>query len=152
MANEVNPNGEFKQECLGACELCKYTRKERFERFLKDVTDIKNKLRTANTEESVNNALDELATFMDHSSKDSDLADIKGFILDIAGTITGVRLHDVTRSALDDLLEKMLNRVNEILAEEKKKENASKLKTLFTELAEHADEIAGIIDIEKIFG
>ena len=80
------------------------------------------------------------------------MTDVKGWVADISGTIRGVKLHDVTRSALDDMLEKLLKRAMEIITEESKKENANKLKTLFLELAEHSNEIAEIVDINKIFG
>ncbi len=128
------------------------TRKERFEYLVKEVSEVKQELRTANTEESVNTALDKLSTLMDRLSKDSQVTDVKGLVADISGTIRGVKLHDVTRSALDDILEKLLKRAMEIIAEESKKENANKLKALFLELAEHSDEIDEIIDINKVFG
>lgn len=60
-------------------------------------------------------------------------------------------MHDVTRSSLDDLIQKLLERVKEIMAEERKKESALRLKTLFLELAEHSYEIDQVIDINKIF-
>ena len=131
---------------------CMRTRKERFEYLVKEVSEVKQELRTANTEESVNTALDKLSTLMERLFKDSQVADVKGWVADISDTIRGVKLHDVTRSALDDMLEKLLERAREIIAEESKKENASKLKALFMELAEHSDEIAELIDINKIFG
>ena len=144
----------MKQEALETknCSLRIMTNKERFEYLVKEVSEIKQQLCTANTEESVNTALDKLSTLMDKLSKDSQVADIKGCVENISGMIHGVKLHDITRSTLDDMLEKMLERARKIIAEESKKENANKLKTLFMELAEHSDEIAEIIDIEKIFG
>ena len=45
-----------------------------------------------------------------------------------------------------------INECGEIIAEEKKKENSGKLRNLFLELAEHVEQIAEIIDINKIFG
>lgn len=147
---------EMKQECLGAkdrnCGLKMMSRKERYEYLLKQVSEVKEELRTANTEESVNTALNKLADLMDKLMHDSQVADVEGWVADIAGTIRGVKLHDITRSILDKLLKDFLERVAEIIAEEKQKENASKLKVLFLELAEHSEEIAKIIDINKIFG
>lgn len=150
----VREENTMTQEALGAknCGLRMMTRKERFEYLVKEVSEVKQELRTANTEESVNTALDKLSTLMDRLSKDSQVTDVKGWVADISGTIRGVKLHDVTRSALDDMLEKLLKMAMEIIAEESKKENANKLKALFLELAEHSDEIAEIIDINKIFG
>lgn len=150
----VREENTMTQEALGAtnCGLRMMTRKERFEYLVKEVSEVKQELRTANTEESVNTALDKLSTLMDRLSKDSQVTDVKGWVEDISGTIRGVKLHDVTRSALDDMLEKLLKMAMEIIAEESKKENANKLKALFLELAEHSDEIAEIIDINKIFG
>lgn len=150
----VREENTMTQEALGAknCGLRMMTRKKRFEYLVKEVSEVKQELRTANTEESVNTAMDKLSNLMDRLSKDSQLTDVKGWVADISGTIRGVKLHDVTRSALDDMLEKLLKRAMEIIAEESKKENANKLKALFLELAEHSDEIAEIIDINKIFG
>ena len=147
---------EMKQECLGAkdrnCGLKMMSRKERYEYLFKQISELKEELRTANTEESVNTALDKLADLMDKLMHDSQVADVKGWVADISGTIRGVKLHDITRSVLDDMLQKLLERIQEIITEEKQKENASKLKTLFLELAEHSEEIAKIIYINKIFG
>ena len=150
----VREENTMTQEALGTknCGFRMMTRKERFEYLVKEVSEVKQELRTANTEESVNTALDKLSTLMDRLSKDSQVTDVKGLVADISGTIRGVKLHDVTRSALDDMLEKLLKMAMEIIAEESKKENANKLKALFLELAEHSDEIAEIIDINKIFG
>lgn len=147
---------EMKQECLGAnncsCGLKMMSRKECYEYLIKQVSEVKQELRTVNTEESVNTVLDKLADLMNRMSKDSQVADVKGWIADIAGTIRDVKLHDITRSALDEMLQKLLDVSGNIIAEEKKKENAGKLKALFLELAEHSDEIAQVIDINKIFG
>ena len=149
----INEYGEIvREENTKNCGLRMMTRKERFEYLVKEVSEVKQELRTANTEESVNTALDKLSTLMDRLSKDSQVTDVKGWVADISGTIRGVKLHDITRSALDDMLEKLLKMAMEIIAEESKKENANKLKALFLELAEHSDEIAEIIDINKIFG
>ena len=149
----VKEENTMTQEALGAknCGLRMMTRKERFEYLVKEVSKVKQELR-ANTEESVNTALDKLSTLMDRLSKDSQVTDVIVWIALISGTIRGVKLHDVTRSALDDMLEKLLKKAMEIIAEETMKENANKLKALSLKLAEHSDEIAEIIDINKIFG
>ena len=103
------------------------TRKERFEYLVKEVSEVKQELRTANTEESVNTALDKLSTLMDRLSKDSQVTDVKGWVANISGTIRGVKLHDVTRSALDDMLEKLLKMAMEIIrgGEERKRTQTS---------------------------
>ena len=149
----VKEENTMTQEALGAKNrgLRMMTRKERFEYLVKEVSEVKQELR-ANTEESVNTALDKLSTLMDRLSKDSQVTDVIVWIAHISGTIRGVKLHDVTRSALDDMLEKLLKKAMEIIAEETMKENANKLKALSLKLAEHSDEIAEIIDINKIFG
>lgn len=157
----INEYDEFvgekmKREAFGAktCNIRMMTRKERFENLVKEISEVKHELRTANTKESVNNALDKLSTIMNELSKDSQVADVKGMVADISGMICGAKLHDITRTVLDGMLEKLLERARKIIAEESKKENAKKLKALFMELAEHSDEIAEIIDIDsnKIFG
>ena len=141
---------EKKQDALG--HVCKLSRKGRYERFVKDVCEIKQKLHVANTEEAVGNALKKLSQRMEWDSKDSQLSEVKGAIADIHGTINAVKLYDFTRSQLDDMLEKLLESAREIISEETKKENAGKLKTLFLQLAEHSDEISEVIDVTKIFG
>ena len=150
----VREENTMPQEALGAknCVLRIMTRKERFEHLVKEVSEVKHELRTANTEESVKAALDKLSTLMDMLYKDIQVVDVKGWVMDISGTIDGAKLHDVTRSALDEMLKKLLERAREIIAEESKKENAKKLKALFMELARHSDELTEIIDINKIFG
>ena len=150
----VREENTMKQEALGEknCDLRMMTRKERFEYLVKEVSEVKQELRTANTEESVNNTLANLSTIMDGLAKDSQVSDVKEYVANISGTIRGVELHDITRSVLDDMLEKLLERAKEIIAEESNKERANSLKTLFLELAKHSDEIAGIIDTNKIFG
>lgn len=150
----VREENTMKQEALGVNngELRMMTRKERFEYLVKEVSAVKQELRTANTEASVNNTLDKLSTLMDNLSKDTQVSNVRGLVADISGTIRGVELHDITRSVLDDMLEKLLERARKIIAEESNKERVNSLKTLFQELVKHSDEIANIIDINKIFG
>lgn len=143
---------EMKQECLGSCTLKMMSRKERYEYLFKQISELKEELRTANTEESVNTALDKLTDLMDKLMHDSQVADVNIWFSDITEILNSVKLHDITRTIFDHLLRDFLSRLEEIIAEEKQKENAGKLKTLFLELAEHSEEIAKIIDINKIFG
>ena len=60
----VREENTMTQEALGAknCGLHMMTRKERFEYLVKEVSEVKQELRTANTEESVNTDLDKLST------------------------------------------------------------------------------------------
>ena len=125
------------------------TKKERFETVTAEISVVRNALRTANTEEAVTSALDNLATLVYRISREEE---VKGLALDIAGMIHAVKMHDAIRSSLDDILEKLLERVKDIIMEEQKQENVSKLKTLFLELAENAEALAEIVDIGKIFG
>ena len=119
---------------------------------LKQIRDIKQDLSTSNTEESVNNALNRLSELMDNLVNDIQLTDIKGILADIQGSTRSAKLHDITRSKMIDMLQKLLEKAGEIIMEEKQKELARKLQTLFSELAEHSEEISKIIDIEKILG
>lgn len=135
-----------------ACNLCILTRKEQFQYLVKDVSQVNQELRTSTTEESVNNTLNKLSNLMDRLSNDSQVADVKSLVMDISGTIRGVKLHDITRSALVDMLDKLLERAMEIIAEENKKENVNKLKLLLMELAKNSDKIAEIIDITNFLG
>lgn len=154
---EIVRDGEkMEQEALGAknCNIRQMTRMERLEHLREQVSKLRQELRDAYTENSVDKVLNELDDEMDGFYKSSQVFDdVKGYIADILGLIKAVRVHDVTRSALDDLIQKLLERVNEIIAEEekRKKESAVRLKALFLELAEHSDQIVELIDINKIF-
>ena len=142
---------EMKQKCLGKGNLKIMSRKEHYEYLSKEVSKAQQELWKANTEKSVNEALDKLAELMNKLSHDSQVAEVNGYIADISSTIQYVKLHDITRSVMMDMLQRLLDRVQEIIAEEKKRENAGKLRKLFLELAEHSEQIAEIIDINKIF-
>lgn len=126
-------------------------RRQIYEYIIKQVSKVKQELRTANVEESVNTALNKLANLMDELSKDSQIAELKDLTIDISATIRGVKLHDITRASLDEMLQKLLNVSESIVLEEKKKENAGKLKALLLEMAAHSEEIANVIDLDQIF-
>lgn len=128
------------------------TQKERYERFRSDVCSVKAELLEANSTEFVDAAITRLATLMESSVNDAQLKDIYNWTADVNGTIHVVRMHDYTRNELASLLDSMLDSVNSLITAEKAKENANKLRAFFQNCAEHADEIAQIVDINKIFG
>ena len=128
------------------------TRKERYEYLVREVGTVQHELRTANTEETINKALEKLSKLADGMCRDIQLADVNDWFTDIQGTICAVKLHDCTRSTLDELLNLFLEGVRKIITEENKKENEKKLKLLFEMMAENADKIAEMIDTTKIFG
>lgn len=140
----------MKQEALGS-KVVIWTRKKRFEQLVNDVSALEQELRTANTEESVNVALDKLEVLMNELFKNAQLEDIRGGLADISGTISGVKMHDITRTVLDEMLQKLIEKAKKIIAEETEMEKAEKLNALFMELAQHSDEISKLIDINKIF-
>ena len=129
------------------------TRKERYEALYNEVSVLKQKLSKASTEKEVSESLDYLAKFfMKVTVNDQQWSSIIELVEEIVGTISAVQLHDATRNVLNDLLQKLLLRVETIIAEEREKENTGKLKKLLYKMAEHAPEIAKIVDINKIFG
>ena len=149
MENENKVNIGVKQECLGVRIL---TRKECYEAFAKELGDCRKELMSAKTEEAVENELNKIKELMEKNSKNQQLNDVEGWTLDIAGSINAVRMHDSTRSSIDVMLEMLLETIEEILQEEKKKEEekARKLRNLFLRLAENAEQITKLVDIENI--
>lgn len=150
MENENKVNIGVKQECLGVRRL---TRKECYEAFAKEVGDWRKALMSAKTEAAVENELNKIKELMEKNSKNQQLNDVEGWTLDIAGSINAVRMHDSTRSSIDDMLKMLLETIEEILQEENKKEEekARKLRNLFLRLAENAEQIAKFVDIENIW-
>ena len=148
MENENKVNIGVKQECMGVRVL---TRKELYEEFAKVVKDCRKALMSAKTEDAVENELNKIEELMENSSKNQQLNDVAGWTLDVAGSINAVRMHDSTRSSVDEMLKMLLETVDEILQEENKKEEekARKLRNLFLRLAENAEQIAKFIDIES---
>lgn len=151
MENENKVNIGVKQECLGVRVL---TRKECYEAFAKELGDCRKALMSAKTEAAVENELNKIKELMEENFKNQQLNDVAGWTLDVAGSINAVRMHDSTRSSVDEMLKVLLEAVDEILQEENKKEEekarkARKLRNLFLRLAENAEQIAKFIDIES---
>lgn len=149
MENENKVNIGVKQECLGVRVL---TRKECYEAFSKEVVDCRKALMSAKTEAAVEDELNKIKELMEKNSKNQQLNDVEGWTLDIAGSINAVRMHDSTRSSIDNMLKMLIETIEEILQEEnkKKEEKARKLRNLFLRLAENAEQIAKFVDIENI--
>ena len=150
--NECGENiRETKQE-ENKCGLKRMSRKERFFYLGKQTGEIKDELTSADTVESVSRVLNKLTYLMNNVLNDSELSDVKGISKDVYDTIESFKLHDFTRSELEEMLQKLLDKIEEVIEQEKQKEKARKLQELLLELAENAEEIAKIIDIQKIFG
>lgn len=145
----MNKSGEITREAKQKLKDESTSSRIRFEKLFEQLKAAKQRLCLANTQKDVTSALDDLSNLMDKLSN-QDV--ISGLIADISGTMRGIRLGDATRTELAQLLQKLLEALKEVIAEEKKKENASKLKAFFLELAEHSDEIAQIINSDNIFG
>lgn len=128
------------------------TRKERFQCFRKEVSEIAEQLRTADGQETIEENIDCLETIMQKYVNDGQVNDIRNWIDDVNGTIRAVRMHDHTRSELIKMMEQMLERVDEILADETAKENAEKVRQFFLQCAANAEKIAELVDINKILG
>ena len=132
------------------CGLCKPTRKQHYEYVAREIERSQDAIRTANTEQGVNEALEYLSRFIISMSKDSEMMDLNEYIKGIQGTIYSVELRDATRLDLEATIDGLLERVRQIIDEESKKERARRLKNLFQELADNAEEIADIIDLSVI--
>ena len=152
MTNEYGENLKGKCTEMEACGIREMSRKERYQLFKKEVEDAKQNLRTANVPVSVNEALEQLNKLMENAVKDMQLEEVRGWTADIAGSIIAVKLHDYTRSELGVMLKKMLDCVEEIIAEETKKERVEMLRRFFISCAENAEAIAEIVDIDSIIG
>lgn len=144
MENENKVNSGVKQECMGV------RRKELYEEFAKEVKDCRKALMSAKTEDAVENELNKIKELMEKNSKNHQLNDVEGWTLDIAGSVNAVKMRDSTRSSINTMLQELLEAIEEILQEENKKEEekARKLRNLFLRLAENAELIAKLVDIE----
>lgn len=125
-------------------------KKERLEYLVETISQATKEFQSAQTEETTNKALEKLATEINFFSSQPCFNEIK--FDDLAGTVRSTQLHNVTRNNLCEFIEKFLQNIRGLIAEEeRKKEQAKTLKKLFLQLAEHAEELVGFIDITKIF-
>jgi hypothetical protein len=125
-------------------------KKERLEYLVETISQATKEFQSAQTEETTNKALEKLATEINFFSSQPCFNEIK--FDDLAGTVRSTQLHNVTRNNLCEFIEKFLQNIRGLIAEEeRKKEQAKTLKNLFLQLAEHAEELVGFIDITKIF-
>ena len=113
-------------------------RRDWYEELIKNVGSLKNDLQTYNTEESINETIKKLSEMIDNMHEEK----INGIVADITGVIQGVKMHDITRTALVDMLQKLVEKLEKIVEEEKEKEKADNLRKLFLKLAEHSEEIS----------
>lgn len=134
------------------CEIRMMNQRERYEYFRKEVDSVKNKLMEASTTEAVETAIDSLAVLMEKSKRDSQLKELYNWTADINGTVRVVKMHDCTRNEVVGILNKMLENVDSLISEEKSHEQAEKLRRFFLECADKAEDIAKIIDVNKIVG
>ena len=133
-------------------EVRKPTRKELYEQLHADVQSTIEAIKGAKTEEEINAALHKAEETFNHYRNNSDYKEVYNFFGDITGTITQVMLHYAVRQDLIKVLEALLAVINQILEEEKQAERIKRVRAFFLECAEHADEIAKDIDMNKIFG
>lgn len=125
-------------------------KKERLEYLVETISQATKEFQSAQTEETTNKALEKLAIDINFFSSQPCFNEIK--FDDLAGTVRSTQLHNVTRNNLCEFIEKFLQNIRRLIAEEeRKKEQAKTLKNLFLQLAEHAEELVGFIDITKIF-
>ena len=125
-------------------------KKERLEYLVETISHATKEFQSAQTEETTNKALEKLAIDINFFSSQPCFNEIK--FDDLAGTVRSTQLHNVTRNNLCEFIEKFLQNIRRLIAEEeRKKEQAKTLKNLFLQLAEHAEELVGFIDITKIF-
>ena len=166
----VRVEGQETEEFKQWCEKRLMSRVKPFEYLHKQVSEVWQELCMEDTV-YVYTILDKLADLMDESSEDINLSIVKWFISDITEQISYVR-KDITEVAtLKEPIELLLKRTEEIIEQEReiieqerriaeetpkeerrKKEAALRLKAWLLELAEHSDEIAQVIDVNKIFG
>ncbi len=149
---------EFVPEAAKTNGLVMLTRKERYTCLIEDVSSAKEKLQSADTAETISSAITELNNLLENLGKDRQIKEdtrVHAWIADAAGVARAVKMHDAVRSSLYELLDSLLEAAKEIVEQEsekeKEKERVQKLRNLFSALAEHAEEVAKIIDTKKIF-
>lgn len=104
---------EFKEKHYGSGQI---TRRERLAYLCKQLNEARNEFHTANTEKSVNMALDRMTGIIKELASDSQVFEV-GHIGGIMCGIRNLKLYNVTRSSLDDLIQNLLERVKEIIEE-----------------------------------
>ena len=129
-----------------------FTKKDRYFYFGNQVRECQEELMAGERQEQLNETLKKFKRLMKQVANDEQLEDIKGWSLDIIGTVDSVRCHDTTRAELSTLLDSFMERIGDLRKEEEQKERVEKARAFFTKLAEHAEDIAMIIDLEQIFG
>ena len=82
-------------------------RRDWYEELIKNVGSLKNDLQTSNTEESINETIKKLSEMIDNMHEEK----INGIVADITGVIQGVKMHDITRTALVDMLQKLVEKL-----------------------------------------
>ena len=128
-----------------------FSRKERYELFMSELNKLSKGVRTANTMGEVISAINSLSGFMEDELKDLQLREIHGFIRDVLGTVQTLRMRDCTRSDLVEVLERLRDRVEEILAEETEKERVETLRRFFLWASENTEAFAKIPGISQFF-
>ena len=121
------------------------TRKERMEELCEKLTQASQKLASAQTEEEVTSAL----AFLTEVANQAD--DVNGQILELSKIIRTVKLYDTTRSAIIEMIDKLIEEAKKIIKEEAEKETARKIKDFCIWMSEHAEEIAKWKGIAELF-
>lgn len=138
--------------CDKNCNIREMTRKECCEYFCEEVTAVKTRLRVAETAEEVDTAVKNISELMENTAKVIQLEAVGNWTSVIKKNANAVRKHDCTRTELISLLNEMLEYVESLISEEMSRERTDKLRAFFLECAENAEDIAEIVNLNKIVG
>lgn len=115
------------------------------------ISALKNAIHDAPNEETLNTLLTDLSNLLTSLDKDEHLANVQHFLADLIGTVESVKMHDYTRANLEQMLDEFVNSMSEEIAHAEENKNVEKLRALFENLANHAEEISKFINIEEIY-
>lgn len=131
--------------------LRKFSLRERYEEFLTNSVRLKQQLVEANSEKQLQEVLEELETFLKQVRQGVNLTQLYGWVGDLRGEIYSLRMGDSTRSELAELMEKMNQRIRQLIDEEMKKDRIKRIRNFLNECANHADEIVEILGEDNSF-
>lgn len=126
------------------------SRKAELQSIRQQVVDIRDAIKNAKSENDVHGALNAMGILLDNIKNDADL---DTYVSNFQGVLNGVRMHNNTCKELDDMLGTFLTVLDDdLIYAEEKHERVEMLKRLFQQLAENAESLTELLDINAIFG
>ena len=135
--NNERPIIDRRPHTDNSCGLRMLTMKEVLQNILKDAHQAHNVLEHTNSHDDIRIVLDKIHGYQVDSRVSQN---IKSIIADIRGSVHAMRLHDITRSQMCDMLHKLIAILEEAIAQEEHNEEVEAVRTSFLFMAEHAEE------------